>query len=59
MGKIVKVVVNQQQTQMLDRLVEEGLGATHAEVIAAGFRQFCEGHPELVRPGTDDEGRAS
>ena len=51
MGKTVTVVVNQQQTQMLDRLVAEGLGGTHAGVIVAGFRRFCEAHPELVRPG--------
>jgi Arc/MetJ-type ribon-helix-helix transcriptional regulator len=50
MGKTVTVVVNQQQTQMLDGLVAQGLGRTHAEVILAGFRRFCEEHPELVRP---------
>ena len=55
MGKTVTVVVNQQQTQMLDRLVAEGLGTTHAEVISAGFRRFCETHPELVHNGSDDE----
>lgn len=51
MGKTVTVVVNQQQTQMLDRLVAEGLGTTHAEVLVVGFRRFCGAHPELVRPG--------
>jgi hypothetical protein len=53
LGKTVTVVVNNQQTEMLDRLVAAGLGATHAEVIAAGFRRFCEEHPELVADRTD------
>ncbi len=46
----VTVVVNQQQEQMLDRLVAEGgHGETHAEVIRSGFAAFCEEHPELLR----------
>ena len=53
MGKTVTVVVNNQQTEMLDRLVAEGLGATHGEVIALGFRRFCEEHPELVAARAD------
>jgi hypothetical protein len=48
MGKTVTVVVNNQQTEILDRLLAEGVGANHAEVIAFGFRRFCEEHPELV-----------
>lgn len=59
MGKTVTVVVNQQQTQMLDRLVAEGLGTSHAEVIAAGFKRFCEAHPELLSGGSDDEAGGS
>jgi hypothetical protein len=57
LGKIVTVVVNNQQTELLDRLVADGLGATHAEVIAVGFRRFCEEHPELVaqRAGRGEE----
>jgi len=55
MGKTVTVVVNNQQTEMLDRLVAEGVGATHAEVIAAGFRRFCAEHPALLERGADRE----
>jgi Arc/MetJ-type ribon-helix-helix transcriptional regulator len=45
----VVVEVNQQQAQMLDRLVDEGsFGPDHAEVIRSGFLQFCEEHPELL-----------
>ena len=51
MGKTVPVVINNQQTELLDRLVADGVGATHAEVIATGFRRFCEEHPELLAPG--------
>ena len=43
------VVINQQQEQMLDRLVaEERYGSTHAEVIRSGFLAFCEEHPEFL-----------
>lgn len=59
MGKTVTVVVNNQQTQMLDRLVAEGFASTHAEVIAAGFRQFCETHAELLAGATADEEEGS
>jgi hypothetical protein len=53
--RTVVVEVNQQQAQMLDRLIAEGgLGETHAEVVRSGFLQFCSEHPELLeRP--DDE----
>lgn len=48
----VTIEINQQQEQMLDRLVAEGtLGSTHGEVVRSGFRRFCEGHPELFEPG--------
>ena len=47
----VTVVINQQQEQMLDRLVaEERYGSTHAEVIHSGFVAFCREHPEFL-PG--------
>jgi hypothetical protein len=47
--RAVTVEVNQQQQQMLDRLIAEGgLGATHGEVIRSGFLRFCEEHPDLV-----------
>jgi hypothetical protein len=53
--RTVTVEVNQQQAQMLDRLIAEGgLGATHGEVIRSGFLRFCEEHSELVG-GADRE----
>jgi hypothetical protein len=46
----VTVVINQQQAQMLDRLLAEGgRGSTYGEVIRSGFLQFCEEHPEFLR----------
>ena len=49
--RTVTIEVNQQQEQMLDRLVAEGtLGDTHGEVVRSGFARFCEAHPELLRP---------
>lgn len=54
--RTVVVEVNQQQAQMLDRLIAEGgLGETPAEVLHSGFVRFCEEHPELLRPA-DDKG---
>ena len=53
--RTVVVEVNQQQAQMLDRLIAEGgLGETHAEVLHRGFVRFCAEHPELLRPDGDD-----
>jgi Arc/MetJ-type ribon-helix-helix transcriptional regulator len=50
--RTVTIEVNQQQEQMLDRLVAEGkLGSTHGEVIRSGFVRFCEAHPELSEGG--------
>ena len=50
--RTVTIEINQQQEQMLDRLVAEGeLGETHGEVVRAGFLRFCEAHPELLEPG--------
>jgi len=52
--RTVVVEVNQQQAQMLDRLIAEGgLGETPAQVLHSGFVRFCEEHPELVRPAGD------
>jgi hypothetical protein len=54
--RTVVVEVNQQQAQMLDRLIEEGgLGETYGEVVRSGFLRFCQEHFELMRP-TDDAG---
>jgi Arc/MetJ-type ribon-helix-helix transcriptional regulator len=51
-GKTVTVVINQQQAQMLDRLIADGgYGDTYAEVIRAGFLRFCQEHPEVLRHG--------
>jgi hypothetical protein len=50
--RTVTIEINQQQEQMLDRLVAEGnLGETHGEVVRAGFVRFCETHPELFERG--------
>ena len=52
----VTVEINQQQAQMLDRLIAEGgLGATYGDVIRSGFLRFCEEHPEFL-PGERKEG---
>jgi hypothetical protein len=48
--RTVTIEINQQQEQMLDRLIAAGdHGATHAEVIRSGFARFCDAHPELLR----------
>jgi hypothetical protein len=60
--RTVTIEVNQQQEQMLDRLVAEGsLGSSHAEVVRSGFVRFCDAHPELferrddaAKGGTDE-----
>jgi hypothetical protein len=53
--RTVVVQINQQQEQMLDRLVAEGgLGETHADVIHTGFQRFCREHPELLGPSGDE-----
>jgi hypothetical protein len=53
----VTIEINQQQEQMLDRLVAEGtLGSTHGEVLRSGFVRFCEGHPELFQNGAESDG---
>ena len=50
--RTVTIEINQQQEQMLDRLVAEGtLGKTHGEVVRSGFVRFCETHPELFERG--------
>jgi hypothetical protein len=53
--RTVVVEVNQQQAQMLDRLIAEGgLGETPAEILHSGFVRFCAEHPELVGPAGDE-----
>jgi len=53
--RTVVVEVNQQQAQMLDRLIAEGgHGDTYGQVVRRGFLQFCREHPELLqRPGAE------
>ena len=52
MSKQTTVEINQQQAQMLERLITEGgHGQTYAEVILSGFRRFCKQHPEFLRTG--------
>lgn len=47
--RTVTIGINQQQKQLLDRLIAEGdYGATHAEVLRSGFTQFCDAHPEVL-----------
>ena len=57
--RMVTIEINQQQEQMLDRLVAEGtLGSTHGEVVRSGFERFCDAHPELFERPADVEGGA-
>ena len=52
--RTVVVEVNQQQAQMLDRLIAEGgLGESYGEVIRSGFHRFCQEHPELLGDRND------
>jgi hypothetical protein len=47
--RVVTLEINQQQAQMLDRLIAEGgLGSTPAEVLRSGFLRFCVAHPEFA-----------
>jgi Arc/MetJ-type ribon-helix-helix transcriptional regulator len=49
MTKTVTIEINQQQAQMLDRLVADGsYGETYADVVRAGLVSFCEAHPEFL-----------
>ncbi len=44
----VTLEINQQQAQMLDRLIADGAhGSTYGEVLRSGFVAFCRDHPEL------------
>jgi Arc/MetJ-type ribon-helix-helix transcriptional regulator len=52
----VTVVINQQQEQMLDRLIaERRYGSTHVEVIRSGFAAFCREHPEFLSDERKDD----
>jgi hypothetical protein len=46
--RTVIVEINQQQAQMLDRLIAGGdHGTSYGEVIRSGFLRFCREHPEF------------
>lgn len=55
--RTVTIEMNQQQEELLDRLVAEGThGETYGEVVRSGFVRFCEAHPELLEgKAADDE----
>ena len=49
MSVTVTVELNQQQRQILDRLIADGgYGASHGDVVRTGFLEFCEKHPEIA-----------
>lgn len=46
----VIIELNQQQEQLVDRLLQEGgYGVTPGEVIHNVFLRYCAAHPELMR----------
>jgi Arc/MetJ-type ribon-helix-helix transcriptional regulator len=50
--RAVTIEINQQQEELLDRLVAEGtFGETHSEIVRTGFVRFCQAHPELLEGG--------
>jgi hypothetical protein len=54
--RTVVVDINQQQEQMLDRLIAEGgLGSSHDAVIRSGFLRFCDEHPEFLETAEAEE----
>jgi Arc/MetJ-type ribon-helix-helix transcriptional regulator len=58
MARKVTIEINQQQAEMLDRLVADGgHGSSYGEIVRAGFVRFCEAHPEVVRGGETKEAR--
>ncbi|MDX6450100.1 MAG: hypothetical protein QOH16_149 [Gaiellaceae bacterium] len=49
-GRRVAVEINQQQAELIDRLVAEGVGASRAEVIHKGFAGYCADLMALLEP---------
>jgi hypothetical protein len=49
-GQLVAVEINQQQAELLDRLVAQGVGASRAEVLRNGFLGFCADLLDLPEP---------
>jgi Arc/MetJ-type ribon-helix-helix transcriptional regulator len=57
MSRKVTVEINQQQAELLDRLLADGgYGADYAEIVRTGFRRFCESHPEVAGRAERKEG---
>jgi hypothetical protein len=51
----VTLEINQQQAEMLDRLIAEGgLGETPSAVLRSGFLAFCQEHPEVLEASGDE-----
>jgi Arc/MetJ-type ribon-helix-helix transcriptional regulator len=49
-GRRVTVEINQQQAELIDRLVAEGVGASRAEVIRTGLAGFWADRVALLEP---------
>jgi hypothetical protein len=49
-GRCVAVEINQQQAELIDRLVAAGVGVSRAEVIRRGFDGFCADLMALLEP---------
>jgi metal-responsive CopG/Arc/MetJ family transcriptional regulator len=49
-GRRVVVEINQQQAELIDRLVAQGVGASRAEVIRKGFAGFCADLMSILEP---------
>lgn len=46
----VIIELNQQQEQLVERLLQEGgYGVTPGEVLHSVFRRYCAAHPELLK----------
>ncbi len=57
MSRKITVEINQQQEELVQRLIAEGFAATQAEAIHKGFIQFCKEHPEILTVVTEVEAR--
>jgi Arc/MetJ-type ribon-helix-helix transcriptional regulator len=51
--KTVTVEVNQQQEQLLDRMVDAGEAKDHSDAIKKGFLAFCEENPQFLGNGKE------
>ena len=57
MSRKITVEINQQQEELVQRLITEGFAATQADAIHKGFVQFCKEHPEILTVVTEVEAR--